>query len=634
MDKEALFSLIRQEDVVVWIGSGFSYYAGYPIGGTLSKILMDNLSEKEREQINPTQTLPGLSEEFYRLKSRNTLIRILNKIYHDHIPSSTVSHDLLSKIPHFKTIITTNYDKLIENAYANKGQVILSINHIPYIDKNKVQIFKVHGDLSNPDSIVITQSDYNNFFKNDNENNVYWNVIKERLSTNSVLFIGYSLEDPNASIIFDKIYDAFAGTLGNNRKECFLVAPNLPNHKINDLIKKGIHYINSTGEELINDLFSNLKETIIEDFENNKISPDTFREFISNFQLASEIRTDNEGYQLRSLRGLNEKVEGNITLTLKNDKELLDEFKKFVGGEKFGNFTVLKDDIVNIGFKYGELKLPYSDGIEKIEFQSLPKVTSNIDIRFENGFELGDISIKLFFSSTLLEIEANIKTNCLKYRIALPKSFVDEAVVDFSFEYEPTSICKKVKDGIEFYTLLSKLTNGDKFKIYSEGKEVFSKELPYMEPIFDRATLYLDYYNNLKFIEQYFNIRFSDIGINSITNDSYDLVTKIIYIINGKDIEFKWNGEVKIELSENSEEMFERLKKANQDMAPVTIKYNEEEEIELHGQKINIGYKTVDYLQTYISNLDSILNGETNIALIRSKNKRGIVRYSKTKSVL
>ena len=43
---------------------------------------------------------------------------------------------------------------------AVKLNVIFSDNHTPYIDAKKVNLFKIHGDLSNPDSIIITESDY------------------------------------------------------------------------------------------------------------------------------------------------------------------------------------------------------------------------------------------------------------------------------------------------------------------------------------------------------------------------------------------------------------------------------------------------------------------------------------------
>lgn len=217
---ENLFGLIRSEEVVIWAGAGLSISAGYPSGKELCEILLHNLPKSEKELINNNLLLPDLAEEIYRIKgnNRNSIIRILKKTYLDIKPKTTECHDKIALIPHFKTILTTNYDKLLEDSFGDKAQLILSNNHIPYFEKNKTEIFKVHGDLTLPESIIITKSDYNNFFTLNKEDDIYWTVIKERLSTKSVLFIGYNLEDPNISVIFEKIFN----TLGSHRKRMLL----------------------------------------------------------------------------------------------------------------------------------------------------------------------------------------------------------------------------------------------------------------------------------------------------------------------------------------------------------------------------------------------------------------------------
>ena len=228
MYKENLFELIRKEEVIIWAGAGMSLYAGYPSGTRLAEILVENLTSKEKEGIDINIPLPELAEEFYRLKgnNRNSLLQILNDTFLKKA-ESTDTHDRIAIIPHFKTIITTNYDSLFEDSYSQRAQKIFKTTQIPYINNKKAQIFKVHGDLSEPDSVILTKSDYNNFFKTNEDKGTYWSVIRERLATNSVLFLGYNLEDPNISVIFDRITDS----LGENRKEVFLVAPKLLQHK-------------------------------------------------------------------------------------------------------------------------------------------------------------------------------------------------------------------------------------------------------------------------------------------------------------------------------------------------------------------------------------------------------------------
>ena len=161
-----LFELIRNEEVVIWAGAGLSISAGYPSGKKLGEILFQNLSNSEKKQIDKNLLLPDLAEEIYRIKghNKNWIIRILKKTFIDTKPKTKEFHDKIALIPHFKTIITTNYDNLFEDSFGDKAQLLLSNSHIGYVEKNKTEIFKVHGDLTIPESIIITKSDYNNFF--------------------------------------------------------------------------------------------------------------------------------------------------------------------------------------------------------------------------------------------------------------------------------------------------------------------------------------------------------------------------------------------------------------------------------------------------------------------------------------
>ena len=77
-----LFELIRREEVVLFVGAGFSIDAGYPSGDSLRKIIYDDLNDSEKEEINEHLQLSELTEEFVQIRgSRNSLIRILKDVY-------------------------------------------------------------------------------------------------------------------------------------------------------------------------------------------------------------------------------------------------------------------------------------------------------------------------------------------------------------------------------------------------------------------------------------------------------------------------------------------------------------------------------------------------------------------------
>lgn len=96
-------------------------------------------------------------------------------------------------------IITTNYDNLIEDIFNFKpliGNNILLSN--PY-----GSVYKIHGSVGNPDSIVINKDDYEEF-------NEKYELIKAQLISlfihNPIIFLGYSISDNNIKGILETIF--------------------------------------------------------------------------------------------------------------------------------------------------------------------------------------------------------------------------------------------------------------------------------------------------------------------------------------------------------------------------------------------------------------------------------------------
>lgn len=622
MYKENLFELIRKENVIVWAGAGMSLYAGFPSGKELCEILLQNLNPREKEIINPHLSLPELAEEFYRIKgsNKNELIRILNDTFLKPANSSN-THDKIAIIPHFKTIITTNYDSLFEDAYKNKAQLIFNSKHIPYIDNKKVQIFKVHGCLSEPDSIILTKSDYNNFFKDNYDANTYWSVIRERLATNSVLFLGYNIEDPNISVIFDRITDS----LSDNKKESFLVAPNLPEHKIGYLSKKGIHYINSKAEDIIEDLLLHLKENIISDLENSKISADTFRNFLANVDLLPELKADINSYKVSSIKGNKENIQGTMNLKFKNDANFINEFNEYIDGKKFGKFEISKDILINMDVWYGGIKFPNLEDIAKIELNSKPRIISKIDIRFENGFEFSNVPIKIYGSLIFIEIHLELDNAEITVGVALENK--PEHKVKLNYKHK--NVCKNVKSEIELFTFLKNLSEGKSFEIYSESEFTISNSFPKSSKLFEQSIFFLDYFEKLKKIETTYNCRFSNIHINDINDLTINSVNYIVSIINEGFVVSDWHEELSITLVEDyTDEVVEQFKNSNNN-TPLIAHHNIQEILDLHGRQINLGYKKIEFYDIYVLNIKDVAERIDNTLRIKTKSKKIHISYTK-----
>lgn len=622
-----LFELIRNEEVIVWAGAGLSMSAGYPSGNQLCEILIDNLSKSEKELINNNLLLPDLTEEIFRIKgnNKNLIIRVLNKVFLDSKQKTTEMHDKIALIPHFKTIITTNYDKLLESSFGDKARLILTSSQIPYFEKNKTEIFKVHGDLTLPESIIITKSDYINFFSDEKENEIYWNVIKERLSTKSVLFLGYNLEDPNISVIFEKI----TNSLASHRKECFLIAPNLPQHKINHLVKIGIKYIDSTAEDFIDDLISNLKENIISDLEAGKISADSFRSFLANFKLFPELRSDENVYKIKKLHGENGKIEGKMNLSFKPDKDFIKKFNDFMSGKTIGKLEMSDGNLLKGDLWIGGIKLNNFDQTSKIEFQSVPNYDTKVDIRFEDGFEISDVPVKVYCLEEKIEIHIELKNA----QITIQLEILEKLETKVNFNYKHKENCRFVNEELELFRLLKNLGSGMLFTIFNNNGKSFSKSSPVLDSLIVHAEFYLLYFQKLKEIENYFNVRFSNINIHSISESTYMDVNFLISVINGESITHIWDGEMKLDLSENTEEIFNGLNKINRERTSVMLCEQHKEEFEIHGQKISLGYKMIEIIKPNMINIESFKKQKTKTIKVKSIEKEIKISYSKNNTL-
>lgn len=97
------------------------------------------------------------------------------------------------------SIITTNYDKMIEDIFSFNpliGNDILLSN--PY-----GSVYKIHGCVSSPDKIIITEDDYNKFDER-------YELIRAQLLSlfihNPIIFIGYNIGDKNIKDILRTIF--------------------------------------------------------------------------------------------------------------------------------------------------------------------------------------------------------------------------------------------------------------------------------------------------------------------------------------------------------------------------------------------------------------------------------------------
>ncbi len=106
-----------------------------------------------------------------------------------------------------KVVVTTNYDDIYDN-YCRQGEAIDGYNICRYYEDHLVSdlrspvrlILKAHGCVSNPSKIVLSRSQY---FKEKQDHGNFFKVLESLFLTHTILFLGYSLSDPDIQLILE-----------------------------------------------------------------------------------------------------------------------------------------------------------------------------------------------------------------------------------------------------------------------------------------------------------------------------------------------------------------------------------------------------------------------------------------------
>lgn len=280
-----VIDLIRKEDVTLFIGSGCSIGSKAPFAKELSGKIWTLLDAEFQDEDTKT-SLQDVAEclVVQEGNDRTKLNGVLKDSFSSLIPSSF--HKLLIQIPHFHTIITTNYDSLIETAYGfDYFQVIASDTELVAADSKKVQLLKIHGDLKHLEDIIITKTDYRHFLETP-KHSLLWSRVTTEFTSKHIVFVGYSADDQNILNLIENIRNKTSGVI----KKMYLIAPSLKAVQKKRLEDLGAIIINGTGEEFLQNVISSLKESFGEDRYNNICSQDTLNRFalLNGVQFAFE----------------------------------------------------------------------------------------------------------------------------------------------------------------------------------------------------------------------------------------------------------------------------------------------------------------------------------------------------------
>lgn len=211
---QSLIDKIKKRKVVIFVGAGLSVNAGLPNWNDLLIKILKSISVRENKSDGYISSLEqNLFEPIEILKKieihKSYVIEEFEKImrsYNEVEPTSI--HKKLSQIS--SKIITTNYDELIEKSDSRLDKITYYNEYkTARIHEYENYVFKIHGDLNEPDKCILFPSQYDEIY-NENENlNIF--DLKKIISEKSLLFIGFSLNDPYVNYVFDYVGNLLSG---------------------------------------------------------------------------------------------------------------------------------------------------------------------------------------------------------------------------------------------------------------------------------------------------------------------------------------------------------------------------------------------------------------------------------------
>jgi hypothetical protein len=214
---EPLMKAARERKLVLFVGSGLSMLAGYPSWAQLIDRLVAEAKRVPNARTEGLDVIEARGD--YLMLAEFARVTLGPYDYTDILKeelgrplSPSPVHRLIAATD-YRGIITTNYDRLLEiaiaqvrnwapNTFTHEGHSAMG----SALFNPELFLFKLHGDLSSPASIVLSTRDYERLILF----SPHVRALLMGLFLNyKLLFVGYGLRDPDFSLILNELTLSF-----------------------------------------------------------------------------------------------------------------------------------------------------------------------------------------------------------------------------------------------------------------------------------------------------------------------------------------------------------------------------------------------------------------------------------------
>lgn len=198
---QRILNASQNNALTFFVGAGVSALSGAPTWKALIHAISDKLGRTRKDEYSSDENLQIPQMFYYSLgENKEEYYRFVKEqLYSASLLPNTIHREMLNLNP--VSFITTNYDTLLEDAavqYCQSFKVVSQDEDVPTIFGDRF-ILKLHGDFKH-NNFVLKEEDYLNYSENFK---LIETLVKSIFSTNTVVFIGYSLNDYNIKLILN-----------------------------------------------------------------------------------------------------------------------------------------------------------------------------------------------------------------------------------------------------------------------------------------------------------------------------------------------------------------------------------------------------------------------------------------------
>ncbi|CAJ0856302.1 hypothetical protein R20233_00394 [Ralstonia sp. LMG 32965] len=192
---------LRNGTAAVFAGAGLSASSGYVNWKELLRGIAADLGLDVDRETN----LVAIAQYHYNERSSRSHINqtLVNEFSKDHEVNE--NHEILAGLP-IRTYWTTNYDHMIENALRDAGKNVERKHSVASLrtttPNSDAVVYKMHGDVDDPDNAVLTKDDYEGYFR---DRELFVTKLTADLVSKTMLFVGFSFSDPNIDYVLSRI---------------------------------------------------------------------------------------------------------------------------------------------------------------------------------------------------------------------------------------------------------------------------------------------------------------------------------------------------------------------------------------------------------------------------------------------